>query len=91
MLGAIIGDIVGSIYEFSNYRFKEFALYDKKCFFTDDSIMTLSIAKALLDFDEEYNDLGKLCIKNMQNIGRHYPFSGYGGNFIKGFLAFFIF
>ncbi len=32
MLGAIIGDIVGSIYEFSNYRFKEFALFDKKCF-----------------------------------------------------------
>ena len=52
--------------------------------------MTLSIAKALLDVDEEYNDLGKLCIKNMQNIGRHYPFSGYGGNFYQGIFSVFL-
>ena len=46
MLGAIIGDIVGSKYEWNNHRSKEFTLLDYKCFFTDDSVMTLAVAKA---------------------------------------------
>lgn len=42
MLGAIIGDIVGSRFEFNNYRKKDFEFLHKDCFFTDDSVMTLS-------------------------------------------------
>ena len=56
IIGAVIGDIAGSVYEFDNYRSKDFVLfgdYDgSKCFATDDSIMTLAVAKALLDADE---------------------------------------
>lgn len=49
MLGAIIGDIVGSRFEFNNYRKKDFEFFSKECFFTDDSIMSLAIAKALME------------------------------------------
>ena len=46
MIGAILGDIVGSIYEFDNIKTKEFELFDKECFFTDDTVMTIAIAEA---------------------------------------------
>ena len=49
MLGAIIGDIVGSRFEFHNHRSKDFALFVPSCFVTDDSIMTLAVAQALMD------------------------------------------
>ena len=49
MLGAIIGDIVGSRFEFNNHRSKEFDLFGKGCFATDDSIMTLAVAKAIME------------------------------------------
>lgn len=51
MIGAILGDIVGSIYEFDNIKTKEFELFDKECFFTDDSVMTIAIAEALMQYD----------------------------------------
>lgn len=50
MLGAIIGDIVGSRFEFDNHRDKAFELFHKDCFFTDDTVMTLAIAKAIMAF-----------------------------------------
>lgn len=81
MLGAIVGDIVGSKYEWNNHRSKEFTLLDYKCFFTDDSIMTLAVAKALLECEKDYSNLSEKTIEYMQSIGRHYPNSGYGGNF----------
>lgn len=49
MLGAIIGDIVGSRFEFHNHRSKDFTLFTPSCFVTDDSIMTLAVAQALMD------------------------------------------
>jgi len=49
MLGAIIGDIVGSRFEFHNHRSKDFTLFTPECFVTDDSIMTLAVAQALMD------------------------------------------
>ena len=49
MLGAIVGDIVGSIYEFSNHRFKEFPLFSDRCDFTDDTVLTVAIADCLLN------------------------------------------
>ena len=81
MIGAIIGDIAGSRFEFNNHRSKEFELFTEKCSFTDDSVMTLAIAKALLDCKEDYSDLSAQTVKCMQEIGRPYPYCGYGGHF----------
>lgn len=49
MLGAIVGDIVGSRFEFNNHRSKDFDLFAEGCFATDDSIMTLAVAKAIME------------------------------------------
>ena len=49
MTGAIIGDIVGSRFEFDNHKSKEFELFSSECDFTDDFVMTLAVAKALAD------------------------------------------
>ena len=81
MLGAIIGDIVGSKYEWNNHRSKEFTLLDYKCFFTDDSVMTLAVAKALLECNSDFSNLSEKAVEYMQSIGRHYPNSGYRGSF----------
>lgn len=82
MLGAIIGDIVGSRFEWNNHRSKDFEFmpYDK-CFPTDDSIMTLALAKAILISKDDYSDLSDNAVLCMQEIGRKYPYCGYGGNF----------
>lgn len=83
MIGAIIGDIVGSIYEWNNHRSKDFPLFGKGCFATDDSIMSLAVAKALLDCNDNYDDLSAKAIKAMQEVGRPYPRCGYGGAFYE--------
>lgn len=66
MLGAIVGDIVGSRFEFNNIKTKDFELFTDDCFATDDSIMTLAVAKALLKADETANDLPEKTIHYMQ-------------------------
>jgi ADP-ribosylglycohydrolase len=76
MLGAIIGDIVGSIYEFDNIKTKDFPLFGEKCFFTDDTVMTVAVADALMK-DGSADDF----IDSMKEFGRLYPDAGYGGNF----------
>ncbi|OLS40830.1 N-6 DNA methylase [Bacillus sp. MRMR6] len=81
MLGAIIGDIVGSRFEWNNNKTKEFDFLTYKCFVTDDSIMSLAIAKAILDCKGDYHNLNELAVSCMQEIGRPYPDSGYGGMF----------
>ncbi|GAP40964.1 ADP-ribosylglycohydrolase family protein [Flexilinea flocculi] len=93
MIGAIIGDIVGSRFEFHNYRSKDFDLFGKGCFATDDSIMTLAVAKAIMEAmsgeqpsnsdtcDAFYDRLSTLTVNYMQEIGRKYPNCGYGGRF----------
>lgn len=83
MLGAIIGDIVGSRFEWNNHRNKEFDLFTTECFPTDDSIMTLSVAKAILESKEDFSDLSEKTENFMQKIGRNYPDCGYGGNFFN--------
>jgi len=82
MLGAIIGDIVGSIYEFHPIKTKDFPLFKQKCFFTDDTVLTLAIAQALMDGgtkDDFINNLKKFTIK--------YPDKGYGGRYISWALS----
>jgi len=76
MLGAIIGDIVGSIYEWDNIKTKEFHLFKETCFFTDDTVMTIAIAEGLINGGSEDN-----FIQAMKKYGRLYPDAGYGGNF----------
>ena len=80
-LGAITGDIVGSVYEWNNIKTKDFPLFSSKCFPTDDSIMTLAIAKALLECNGSYIDLSQKAIDNMLLLGALYPHIGYGGRF----------
>ena len=53
MLGAILGDIVGSRFEFHNYLSKDFEFIAKGCTFTDDTVMTCAVAQALMDSNEE--------------------------------------
>lgn len=81
MLGAIIGDIVGSRFEFHNLKSKYFELFHPKCRITDDSVMTVAVAKSIMEADENYSNLSKLAVKNMHELGRAYPRCGYGGMF----------
>ena len=81
MLGAIIGDIVGSRFEWNNNKTKEFDFLTHKCFFTDDSVMSLAIAKAVLVCGNDYSKLSENAVKYMQEIGRPYSNCGYGGSF----------
>lgn len=87
MLGAIIGDVVGSVYEWNNIKIKDFELFKPNCFFTDDTVMTVAVAKALIVTREkqakskEKISFKKELVKQMQEFGRKYPNSGYGGMF----------
>lgn len=83
MLGAIIGDIVGSKYEFNNIKSKDFPLFSDDSTYTDDSIMTIAVAKALLRSREEKKDFKPILIEEMQAYGRKYPYpkGGYGMRF----------
>ena len=81
MIGAIIGDIVGSRFEWDNHRSKYFDLLTHKCFFTDDSVMSLAVCDALMKCQGGYSDLGEQAIRSMQSVGRPYPHCGYGGSF----------
>ncbi len=81
MIGAIIGDIVGSRFEWDNHRSKDFDFLSEKCFFTDDSVMSLAICRAIMSSKSDYSDLSAQTVKYMQKIGRDYPNCGYGGMF----------
>lgn len=78
MIGAMIGDIVGSVYEFHNIKTKEFPLFQADCFFTDDTVMTCAVAEAVMRGGQEHD-----FIDAMKQYGRMYPGAGYGGNFGK--------
>jgi len=81
VLGAIVGDIVGSRFEWNNIKTKEFDFLTYRCEVTDDSVMTLAVAKSLLVSNGVYDKLGDITVRYMQEIGRPYPNCGYGGMF----------
>ena len=86
MLGALIGDMVGAPYEFDRGRkTKEFPLFIKYSQFTDDSVMSIAVAEALLSCGRDADDetIQKACIDRMQEWGRAYPDAGYGGMFYQ--------
>lgn len=87
MLGAVVGDIVGSRFEWHNCRSKQFDLFAKACFATDDSIMTLAVAQAIVDCQGDYEHLGARCVLRMREIGQPYPTCGYGGRFLQWMYA----
>jgi ADP-ribosylglycohydrolase len=73
MLGAIAGDIIGSVYERNGIKTKTFPLFSPACTFTDDSILTIALADTILD-DTDYSD-------NLKRYFRLYPDGGYGAMF----------
>ena len=77
MIGAIAGDIIGSVHEFGRTKSKEFPLFVPESTFTDDSVLTVAVARAILT-DGDYQ-------KAVREIGRRYPNAGYGG-FFAGWL-----
>lgn len=81
MTGAIIGDIVGSRFEWRNKKSKDFEFFTSRCSVTDDSIMTLAVAKAIMESKPDHIDLSQNAVRYMQEVGRNYPNCGYGGNF----------
>ena len=83
MYGAIIGDTVGSVYEFDNVKTKEFPLFSEYSSFTDDSVMTIAVAAALLRWKQDGADLHRATVEEMQRFGRLYPHpkGAYGGRF----------
>lgn len=85
MLGAIIGDVVGSVYEWHNVKHKLFPFWNERCRMTDDSYMTLAVAKAILDSRATGKSLEECTFRWMQVIGNRYPRAGYGGRF-QGWL-----
>ena len=80
MLGAIVGDIVGSTREWHNIKTEKFELVPEGSRFTDDTVMTLAVAKWLMD--DPTHDAGNL-VSIMQYMGRRYPDAGYGVLFRK--------
>lgn len=81
MFGAIIGDIVGSIYEFDNIKTKDFPLFCERCYYTDDTVMTMAVAQALIKAREQNRDFKELIVQEMQDFGKRYPGRGYGFGF----------
>ena len=82
MLGAIIGDVVGSLYEFSSDKTKSFELLTPSCHVTDDSIMTIAVGCACVSssiYDREEFQY-TLC-RYMRELGNMYPDAGYGQGF----------
>ena len=84
MYGAILGDIIGSPYEFDRgNKSKDFPLFSRNSKFTDDSVMTLAVADAFLPIAPNTDDAEIRCrlVRSMQTYGRKYPYAGYGGMF----------
>ena len=83
IIGAIIGDIVGSRFEFNNYRSTDFEFLNDKCFFTDDSVMTIAVA----DWVTNKRQTDRHLALYLREWGRKYPNRGYGGMFLRWLLS----
>ncbi|TYQ28481.1 ADP-ribosylglycohydrolase family protein [Pseudanabaena sp. UWO310] len=79
MLGAIVGDIVGSIYEFDNHRSKDFPLFGDGCDYTDDTVLTVAVAECIMN-NGDY-------AKYIKDYARKFPARGYGGMFAQWIRA----
>ena len=86
MYGAILGDIIGSPYEFDRgNKTKDFQLFSDASEFTDDTVMTVAVAEAFLDMDFAEDDevtFDRLCYY-LRGWGKRYPHAGYGLRFVQ--------
>ena len=87
MLGAVIGDIAGSRFEWKNTKSKEFAFFAPECRITDDSVMTLAVARAILDSEGRRDRLGAEAVRCMQSFGRRWARGCYGGSFSRWLMS----
>ena len=85
MIGAIIGDVAGSRFEFHNRKSKDFEMFHPRCGFTDDTVMTLAVAKALQDYEvvTDMDSFKKHLVGIMHEVGVRYPYCGFGGMFYR--------
>ena len=82
MYGAILGDIIGSPYEFDmGDKTKDFPLFSEESQFTDDTVMTIAVAEAFMDAPDDENGIRQRLIASMQKWGHRYPGAGYGVRF----------
>ena len=89
IIGAIAGDIIGSVYEWNNVKqLADIEFFANKCRATDDTVLTCAVAKWLMDTmadtsdsEDRFNHEG--LAKHLKNFGRTYPNAGYGGMFRK--------
>ena len=82
MYGAILGDIIGSPYEFDmGDKTKDFPLFSEDSYFTDDTVMTIAVAEAFMDAPDDENAVRQRLVQSMQKWGHHYPGAGYGVRF----------
>ena len=85
MFGAIMGDMIGAPYEFDRSpKTKEFPLFSRGSEFTDDSVMTIAVAEALMDtMGKSDDEISAALVASMQKWGKRYPNAGYGGMFYQ--------
>lgn len=82
MYGAILGDIIGSPYEFDmGDKTKKFPLFSEDSYFTDDTVMTIAVAEAFMDAPDDEDEIRQRLIQSMQKWGHRYPGAGYGIRF----------
>ena len=82
MYGAILGDIIGSPYEFDmGNKSKDFPLFSRNSTYTDDTVMTIAVADAFLNAPEDEEMIRQRIIASMQRFGKLFPYAGYGGMF----------
>ena len=73
MIGAIAGDVIGSVFEWENLKTKEFSLFNSQSSFTDDTVLTVAVADSLLN-QKDYT-------VTLKEYGRKYPNAGFGDLF----------
>lgn len=85
LMGAICGDIIGSVYQFDPTKEKDFPLFSRSCEFTDDTVMTLAVAKTFVESSHpvDLDDFKRTLIANMHEFGEKYPEVGYGHRFLQ--------
>ena len=81
MIGAILGDVVGSRFEWNNHRSKDFELFHPECRCTDDSILSIAVMKALVESRTDFSDLTQQAVYWVRKIGRMYPDGWYSRRF----------
>ncbi|ACV23386.1 ADP-ribosyl-[dinitrogen reductase] hydrolase [Slackia heliotrinireducens] len=82
LYGAMIGDIAGSRFEWNATKHKTgYALFDSECCYTDDTAMTIAIARALMASGRDAERFESLAVQELRDVGRRFPHAGYGGSF----------